>query len=158
MQRQLVASQKSAAESNAALANAILETTKPREYIPTAKELAAQANEKMIKNLEVELARRQKATKAYEQKMCDHIAGGMGETKDVHQRTSILWHRTDAQTDIGICTECQRMFHPEDPIDHLGHDYTYWRRKGSFNRVSAAGFRQFMDPLKAQHDSFLRDS
>ena len=158
MQQQLVASQKAAAESNAALANAILETTKPREYIKTAKELAAEANQKLFEQTEKELARRQKATKAYEQKLCDHIAGGKGEIRDVHQRTCILWHRTDAQVDIGICMECGRLFHPEDPLDDQNHDYTYWRRKGSINKASSAGVRQFMNPLQAQHDSFLRDS
>jgi len=146
------------AESNAALANAILKTTEPREVIKTKEQLAREANDKMFLEQAKELNRRQKATKNLEQEQCDHIAGGLGETKDVHQRTSIVWHRTDAQVDIGICTTCGRRFHPEDKPDRQGHDYTYWRRKGSFNRISAAGVRQFLNPLQAQHDSYLRDS
>jgi hypothetical protein len=146
------------AESNRKLAEAILETTKPREVLKTKEQLAREANDKMFYEQAKELARRQRETKNLEQKLCDHIAGGLGETKDVHQRTSIVWHRTDAQVDIGICTTCGRRFHPEDKVDDQGHDYTYWRRKGSFNRISAAGVRQFLDPLRAQHDSYLRDS
>lgn len=153
----IVSLQQENAKANAALANAILETTKPREVIKTKEQLAREANEKMFLEQAKELSRRQKETKRLEQDQCDHIAGSLGETRDVHQRTSIVWHRTDAQVDIGICQTCGRQFHPEDPVDAQGHNYSYWRRKGSFNRMSAAGVRQFMDPLKAQHVSFLRD-
>jgi hypothetical protein len=146
------------AESNARLAEAILETTKPREILKTKQQLATEENDRLFFEQSKELRRRQKETKQREQLQCDHVAGSLGETKDVHQRTSIVWHRTDAQVDIGICTTCGRLFHPEDQIDAQGHDYSYWRRRGSFNRISAAGVRQFMNPLKAQHDSFLRDS
>ena len=153
----IVSLQQENAKANAALANAILETTKPREYVKTAKQIADEANDKMFYEQSKELSRRQKETKKLEQQNCDHIAGSLGDTKDVHQRTSIVWHRTDAQVDIGICTTCGRQFHPEDPLDEQQHNYSYWRKKGSFNRISAAGVRQFMDPLKAQHDSYLRD-
>ena len=153
----IVSLQQDNAKANAALANAILETTKPREVIKTKDQLAREANDKMFLEQSKELSRRQKQTKQLEQAQCDHIAGSLGETRDVHQRTSIVWHRTDAQVDVGVCTTCGRLFHPEDPTDAQGHNYSYWRRKGSFNRISAAGVRQFMDPLKAQHDSFLRD-
>ena len=153
----IVSLQQDNAKANAALANAILETTKPREVIKTKDQLAREANDKMFLEQSKELSRRQKQTKQLEQAQCDHIAGSLGETRDVHQRTSIVWHRTDAQVDVGVCTTCGRLFHPEDPTDAQGHNYSDWRRKGSFNRISAAGVRQFMDPLKAQHDSFLRD-
>ena len=154
----IVSLQQDNAKANAALANAILETTKPREVIKTKHQLAQEENNRMFLEQAKELSKRQKETKLNEQNNCEHIAGSLGETKDVHQRTSIVWHRTDAQVDIGICTTCGRQFHPEDPLDNQGRNYSYWRRKGSFNRISAAGVRQFMDPLKAQHDSYLRDS
>ncbi len=154
----IVSLQQDNAKANAALANAILETTKPREIIKTREQIAREANDKMFLEQAKELQKRQKETKHLEQDQCEHIAGSLGETKDVHQRTSIVWHRTDAQVDIGICTTCGRQFHPEDKLDNQGRNYSYWRRKGSFNRISAAGVRQFMDPLKAQHDSYLRDS
>ena len=153
----IVSLQQDNAKANAALANAILETTKPREVIKTKEQVAREANNKMFLEQARELQKRQRETRKLEQNLCEHIAGSLGETKDVHQRTSIVWHRTDAQVDIGICTTCGRQFHPEDKLDEQGRDYRYWRRKGSFNRISAAGVRQFMDPLKAQHDSYLRD-
>jgi hypothetical protein len=158
MQQQLLSSQQQAAEANKKLADAILKTTEPREIIKTKEQLAREANDKIFLEQAKETERRQKDTTRRTQAQCDHIAGGLGETKDVHQRTSIVWNRTDAQVDIGVCTTCGRRFHPEDPLDEQNHDYTYWRRKGSFNKISAAGVRQFMNPLKAQHDSFLRDS
>jgi hypothetical protein len=158
MQQQLIESQIAAREANEKLANAILETTKPREYVKTKEQLAQEENQRMFEEQAKETRRRQIATQKQTQENCDHIAGGLGETKDVHQRTSIVWHRTDAQVDVGVCTTCGRIFHPEDPLDNQGRDYSYWRRKGSFNKISAAGVRQFMDPKKAQHDSFLRDS
>jgi hypothetical protein len=154
----IVSLQTENAKANAALANAILETTKPREVLKTAKQLADEANDKMFYEQSKELSLRQKDTKRREQELCDHIAGSRGDTPDMTGKTSIVWHRTDAQVDIGICQNCGRMFHPEDPLDEQNRDYTYWRRKKSFNKISAAGVRQFMNPLKAQHDSFLRDS
>ena len=157
LQQQNQQAQQQAAEATAKLAAAILETTKPREVIKTKEQLAREANDKMFLEQAKELQKRQRQTKKLEQNLCEHIAGSLGETKDVHQRTSIVWHRTDAQVDIGICTTCGRQFHPEDKLDEQGRDYRYWRRKGSFNRISSAGVRQFMDSLKAQHDSYLRD-
>jgi hypothetical protein len=158
MQQQVLESQEAARVANENLAKAILKTTEPREEIKTKKQLADEENQRMFEEQAKETRLRQIATAELQKDNCDHIAGGLGETKDVHQRTSIVWHRTDAQVDIGICTTCGRIFHPEDPLDKQGRDYSYWRRKGSFNKISAAGVRQFMDPKKAQHDSFLRDS
>lgn len=158
MQQQLLASQQQAARSNELLAAAIIESGKPKQPLKTAKELAFEANEKAFEEQAKELRKRQRENSQLEQENCDHIAGSRGETKDVHQRTSIVWHRTDAQVDIGVCTGCGRKFHPEDPADSQGHSYAYWRKKGSFNRISTAGIRQFFNPLKAQHDSFLRDT
>ena len=154
----IVSLQQDNAKSNAALAAAILETTKPREILKTKEQLVREQNDRTFDEQAKEIRARQKDTKQREQAMCDHIAGSLGDTPDMTGKTSIVWHRTDAQVDIGICQNCQRLFHPEDPLDSQGRDYTYWRRKKSFNRISAAGVRQFMNPLKAQHDSFLRDS
>lgn len=160
MQQQLKESQDQAAKANAALAAAILETTKPREYIKTSKELASEANEELFKKNEKEYRTREKANIKYSQNNCDHIAGGspLSEQRDIAGRTSIVWHRNDANVDIGICTVCQRPFHPQDAPDEQGHTYTYWRKKPSFNKLSAAGTRQFQNPSKAMTDSYLRDS
>jgi hypothetical protein len=160
MQQQLLKSQEEAAKANAALAAAILETTKPREVLKTKEQLAREANDKLFDENAKELRRRQRETIRQSQDECVHIAGcsPLSEQKDIAGRTSILWHRNDAQVDIGICTVCQRIFHPDDPVDGQGHSYTFWRKQPSFNKISAAGIRQFLDPMKARKDSYLHDS
>jgi len=160
MQQQLVESQKAAAAANAKLAEAILETTKPREVLKSTKELAKEANDKKFDDAAKELKRRQKENLAYEQNLCDHIAGGsaLSEQRDIAGRTAIIWHRNDVGVDIGICTVCQRIFHPKDPIDLQGHSYTYWRKKPSFNKLSAAGHRTMANPQTAMDESYLHDS
>ena len=97
MQQQLLASQQANADANARLAEAILKTTEPREYVKTTKELAVEANEELFKKNEKELERRKKANKEAEQTYCEHIAGcsQLGDEKDLRGRTSILWHRND---------------------------------------------------------------
>lgn len=156
----IVSLQQENAKANAALANAILETTKPRQVIKTAKELANEANDELFKRNEKEYRQREREANKYSQANCDHIAGGnqLSEQRDIAGRTSIVWHRTDANAEIGICTNCGRHFHPQDSPDDQGHTYVYWRKKPSFNKLSAAGNRQFSNPSKALSDSYLRDS
>ena len=160
MQQQLVLSQQQAAESNAKLAEAILATTKPRETLKTAKEIAQEANQKMFDDQAKELRRRQKLNIEADQNNCEHIAGcnPLSEERDVRGRSSILWHKTDAQVVVGICTNCQRFFRPDDPVDARGNNYEFYRRKPSINRMSQSGTRQFLDPLQAMKDGTLRDS
>lgn len=161
MQKQIVDAQSSAAEAqreaNAAtkaLADAVLETTKPKEYVKTKKELADESNQKMFEERQRDLQKRQKATIKAEQDSCDHIAGGspLSEQRDIAGRTSILWHRNDVGVDVGICTICQRIFRPSDP------DFAAWRKKPSFNRLSASGYRTILDPVRARKESVLQDS
>lgn len=160
MQQQLLASQKAAAEANAKLADAILETTKPREVLKSTKQLADEANQKIFDDQAKELKRRQRETIEQSQNNCVHIAGcnPLSEERDVRGRTSILWHKTDAQVVVGICTNCQRIFRPDDAPDQQGRTYQFYRSQPSINRISAAGNRQFLDPLKAMKDSYLHDS
>ena len=108
-------------------------------------QILSNENEKNFRILYQTSESRRKFAKKLEQGLCTHIAGGnpLSETQDVHQRTSIVWHRTDLGIDIGLCTNCQRLFQPSDP------DYVKWRTKPSFNRLSAAGVRSFWDPTKA---------
>lgn len=156
----IVSLQKQNADANAALAAAIIKTTEPRAQIKDAKQLAHEANEKLFDDNAKELTRRQKQTIRANQDNCVHIAGcsELSEQKDIAGRTSILWHINDAQVKIGICTVCQRYFHPSDPPDAQGHTYQFWAKQSSFNKISRAGIRQFMDPRKAMEDSYLHDS
>jgi hypothetical protein len=147
-------------EANKQLAAAIIKTTEPREYKKTTKELAEEANNKLFDERAKELSRRQKLTVKLEQDACDHIAGGsqLSEQRDIAGRTSIIWHRNDVGVDIGLCTVCQRPFRPSDQPDEQGHTYAYWRKKPSFNKLSAAGFRTILNPVQAQAESYLHDS
>jgi hypothetical protein len=156
----IVSLQQENAKANAALANAILETTKPREVLKSAKELANEANDELFKKNEKEYRQRERAANKYNQDNCDHVAGGnqLSEQRDIAGRTSIVWHRTDTGADVGICTNCGRQFHPLDSPDEQGHSYVYWRKKPSFNKLSASGNRQFANPSKAMSDAYLRDS
>jgi hypothetical protein len=154
LQQQTAEAQKQAASANAALAAAIVKTTEPREYIKTQKELAEEANNKLFDERAKELARRQKETTKLEQDSCDHIAGSspLSEQRDIAGRTSIAWHRNDVGVDVGICTVCQRIFRPGQA------DYAIWRKKPSFNKISASGYRSFLEPMKAREESYLHDS
>ena len=68
---------------------------------------------------------------------CSHIAGenALSECGDIAKRTSIVWHDLSPLKPriVGLCTNCQRQFLPE----HV--DYTYWRSRPSFNKMSKAG-------------------
>lgn len=159
LSQQLVATQQSTAAANEQLAAAILKTTEPKEVLKTRQQLAQEENDKLFDANAKELRRRQLLNKTAVENDCVHIAGcsQLSEQKDIAGRTSIVWHRTDAQYDVGICTVCGRQFHPDDPLDALGHTYNFWRKQSSFNKLSAAGYRQFENPGKARVDSYLRD-
>ena len=159
MSQQLLASQNAARESNEKLAAAILETTKPREVLKTKEQLAREANDKLFDENARELKRRQKENEKYGQEMCDHVAGcnQLSEQRDIAGRLSIIWHRNDVGVDVGVCTNCARIFRPTDPADAQGHTYQYWRKKPSFNKLSAAGHRTMLNPQKAMEDSYLHD-
>ena len=152
MQQQVLVSQQEAAKANAALAAAILETTKPREVLKTKQQQAQEINDANFLKNQKELQRRQKENKRIEQSYCDHVAGGLGAEKDLRGRLSIVWHRNDLRVDVGICTVCQKIFRPGD------EDYLRYRNKKSINLLSTAGDHWVEDPLKAQRESFLQDS
>lgn len=147
MQKQLMEAQKQQAEANQALADAILKSREPYED-PRKKQ-----NEAMFKKRDTEIELRKKLTIKYAQDSCEHIAGSnpLSEQKDIAGRTSIVWHRGDVGQVFGVCTVCGRIFKEDDP------DFALWRRKKSFNRESASGFRTVFDPIKARRDAFLRD-
>jgi len=135
-----VSSQQSGETIAKTLADAVLEARKP--YVDPRKEIdeqnaRAQAREQM---------RRQKADMEAFQSSCPHVAGSnaLSELPDTAGRTSIVWHRFDVGDELGICTNCTRVFKPSDP------DYMQWRMKKSYNRLSRSGDRQFRDPIAAQ--------
>jgi hypothetical protein len=114
-----------------ALANAILEARKP--YVDPKQE----ENDELFRQQERDQQARIEQGKKQEQAACEHIVGcnPLSDSKHPSNLTSILWHRCDNSEDIGICTNCQRIFRTTDP------DYGEWRRKKSYNKMSMAGQR-----------------
>lgn len=127
-------------DSSDKLAAALIESRKP--YIDPNKEI----NDQMWREQAREQAKREKANTAAYQKNCPHIAGcnSLSDLRDQAGRTSIVWHKLDSTEAIGICTNCTRVFHEDDP------DYQEWRTKPSINKMSASGDRFFSDPLAAR--------
>ena len=166
MQRQMLemsSGQKALAEaivqSGKIQSEAIIEAGKPKLPPKTDRQKAEEENDKQFREREKQLEVNKKLNLMYEQDNCDHIAGSssLSEQRDIAGRTSIAWHRNDVGADVGVCTVCQRIFHPTDPVDKQGRTYAYWRKQPSFNRLSQAGHRTMMDPSKAVEDSYLRD-
>lgn len=122
------------------LAEAIILAQKP--YVDPRKEI----DEENARIQAREQMRRQKEDQKYSQSVCPHVAGSnaLSELPDTAGRTSIVWHRFDVGDELGICTNCTRIFTPADP------DYAQWRMKKSYNRMSRSGDRQFRDPIAAQ--------
>ena len=93
----------------------------------------ADDNEKKSRKLLRLLDKQRRKLTAAEQRECPHLAGCLGDIKDYHGRTSIVWHGLNTGEIIGICTSCSRHFFPSDP------DYMVWRKRDSFHRMSTAG-------------------
>jgi len=65
---------------------------------------------------------------------CPHLQGSCVVSESAGTLTSIVWHGLDRGGDvIGICQNCQRVFHPSDA------DYKKWFNKPSGNIMSAGG-------------------
>jgi len=117
------------AESNKALAEAIRDSNKP--YVDPKK---AENDEMFRKNTREQEERRRKAVQA-SQEWCQHIAGGMGDIKDIGGRTSIAWHRFDNGQTVGICTQCIRVIRETD------EDFRKWWGQPKMNKMSRSGDR-----------------
>jgi hypothetical protein len=116
---------------NESLANAILEARKP--YVDPKQE----QNNELFRAQEKAQQERIELSKKQYQESCEHIVGcnPLSDSKHPSNLTSIIWHRFDNGEDIGLCTNCQRVFRASDP------DYREWRNKKSYNKQSMAGQR-----------------
>jgi len=92
-------------------------------------------NERIYRENSRRLRKQIEAAKKIEQDNCPHRAGSSSLSEQCIDLTSIVWHVTDIGVTVGICTNCQRQFWPKDA------DYLEWRKKKSFNQISAAGQR-----------------
>lgn len=140
-------------QQQAAQTEAILKLAEPKEALKSTRQLADEINEKQFKDQQREQEKRTKSNHKFAQDNCEHIAGcsPLGDSANMAGLTSIIWHRGDVGQVTGICTVCQRLFRQSDP------DFYQWRKKKSFNKESAAGFRTVLDPLVAIEKSYLHD-
>jgi hypothetical protein len=136
---QLVAAAVSSATEQSAqiIAKALIESRKP--YVDPKQE----ANEETFRQSTRELELRIRRSLKNEQASCPHMQGSNALSDYQGQLTSIVMHRLDTGLIIGICTNCQKHFYSDRPDDQI------WFRKKSGNRMSSAGQRVFMDPLRA---------
>lgn len=143
MQQQLVESQKQQAEANRLLAEAIIESTKPKApYVDPSKAI----NEETFRKQMDQIHQFEKANKAYAESNCSHIAGSnqLSDTPDLYGRTAIAWHTGDVGQEFGLCTVCGHLFRDIDADFHI------WRSKKSINHQSASGHRTVFDPAGAR--------
>lgn len=122
------------------LADAIVKAREP--FVDPKKE----ENDKMFREQNRRQMEQERQAKYANQKACPHIAGcnSLSDFRDHMSRTSIIWHKTDSSETLGICTNCQRIFHDNEP------DYQEWRSKPCFNKPSASGNREYADPIAAR--------
>jgi len=123
--------QEQASLQTKALVDAILESRKP--YVDPKRA----ENEKRWR----ESMRRQRlkldASLKADQNRCEHIMGSnaLSEYPDLHRRSSILKHALDTGEVIGMCTNCGRVWWPDDP------DYFSQLKRHTTNKMSQAGQR-----------------
>jgi len=89
-------------------------------------------NDRQSRKIIRELDARRKAIVKLQQENCPHLAGYNDLSEVCDYRTSIVWHTDNLGETFGLCTNCQREFREADA------DYSYWRKKLSFNIPSAA--------------------
>lgn len=143
MQQQVIEAQKSQAEANAKLAEAIGKLNEPKApYVDPAKAI----NEEQFRKQMDQIHAFEKANKAYAESNCSHIAGSnqLSDTPDLYGRTAIAWHTGDIGQEFGICTVCGHVFRDIDS------DFHTWRQKKSINHQSASGHRTVFDPIGAR--------
>jgi len=120
------------------MAEAILEARKPYvdprqvENDKMMREQMRESNERI--NREIEASRLS----------CAHLQGSNALSEFQGQLGSFVLHQLDTGVVVGICTNCQKQIWSNNPEDQI------WFTKKQANRMSRAGQRVFLDPLKAQ--------
>jgi len=114
------------------LANAIRDSRKP--FVdPRAAE-----NDELFRQTSQQIEERKRKAVEADQASCSHKQGANQLSEKTGDLLAIAWHRYDDGVIRGICTNCIRMFTPEDK------DYLFWFRQKSGNRISSAGRRDYL--------------
>jgi hypothetical protein len=126
-------------QSGHAFAAALLESRKP--YTDPRQE----ANAAMMKEGFKVSQERMNAEIEASRASCEHVQGSNALSEFQGQMGSFVLHQLDTGVVIGICTNCQKTIwsNSTDP-----EDLKYFKKKQA-NRMSKAGQRVFMDPMKA---------
>jgi len=122
---------RSAEASSKMLAEALTESRKP--YVdPRDVE-----NEKNMRDQMKKVKQRMDEEIKSSQRNCGHLQGSnaLSNFTSPFGLTSIVQHVLDTGELIGICTNCLRIFTPQD------EDYGFWMRKKSGNQMSQSGQR-----------------
>lgn len=125
-------------QSSQVIAEAMLEARKP--YVPPGQI----ENDKRMKDSTREIQERIKRQLAAEQDVCAHLQGSNSLSEFQGQLGSFVLHQLDTGVVIGICTNCQKQIWSNNP------EHARYFGKKQANRMSRAGQRVFLDPLKAQ--------
>jgi len=95
--------------------------------------------------------RNKRLNKRAEQAACPHVMGSSPNSAKSLPDSSFAIHVLDNQETIGICTNCQKIISSRRP-----EDLKWFRAKGG-NVASAAGHREFFDPIKARNSRQMTD-
>lgn len=120
------------------IANALIEARKPY------KDPRHEANDEMMRKQGRETWERIQREIEASRETCAHLQGSNALSEFQGQLGSFVLHQLDTGVVVGICTNCQKQIWSNNPADHA------WFTRKSANRMSRAGQRVFLDPLKAQ--------
>jgi|HubBroStandDraft_3_1064219.scaffolds.fasta_scaffold69096_2 hypothetical protein len=120
------------------IAEALIEARKPY------KDPRTEANDAMMRKQGRETWERIQKEIEDSRKTCAHLQGSNALSEFQGQLGSFVMHQLDTGAVVGICTNCQKQIWSNNPEDHV------WFSRKSANRMSRAGQRVFIDPLKAQ--------
>lgn len=128
------------AQSSNVIAQALIESRKP--YVNPLNKQNEDAMRDQMREVHDRIKREIEASRDG----CAHLQGSNALSEFQGQMGSFVLHQLDTGVVVGICTNCQKTIwsNSSDPAE-----IKMFSRKNA-NRMSKAGQRVFLDPLKAQ--------
>lgn len=123
-------------QSSKVIAQALIDSRKP--YVDPNKA----ENDRRFRESEREVQARIRAEIEASRDNCEHLQGSNALSEFQGQLGSFVLHQLDTGAVVGICTNCQKQI-----WSNVAEDQKWFKRK-SANRMSRAGQRFFMDPVK----------
>jgi hypothetical protein len=127
-------------QSSKVIAQALVDSRKP--YVDPKHE----ENERIMRAQNHDIQERIKREIEASRDTCPHLQGSNALSEFQGQLGSFILHQLDTGVVVGICTNCQKQIwsNSKDPEE------LKWFNKKQANRMSRAGQRVFLDPVKAQ--------